>query len=73
MDLNGTAKLLMVCGAVLFLLGLALYASARLNLPLFHLPGDIYIKKDNFRFVFPLASCILLSIILSVLMNIFRK
>ncbi len=73
MDLHGLAKLLMTGGAILLLLGLVLYGAARFNLPLFHLPGDIFVKKDNFSFSFPLVSCILLSIILSVLLNIFRR
>lgn len=38
------------------------------------LPGDIYIKKDNFTFYFPLATSIVLSIILTLILNlIFRR
>lgn len=38
------------------------------------LPGDIYIKKGNFTFYFPLATSILISIILTIILNlIFRK
>ncbi|MCL0032912.1 DUF2905 domain-containing protein [Peptococcaceae bacterium] len=38
------------------------------------LPGDIYIQKGNFTFFFPIATMILISIILTILLNIlFRK
>ena len=36
-------------------------------------PGDIFIKKENFSFYFPLTTCILLSIILSVVMYFLCK
>ncbi len=37
------------------------------------LPGDIYIKKDNFTFYFPLATSIVLSIILTLILNLFFR
>ncbi len=37
------------------------------------LPGDIFIKKENFSFYFPLTTCILLSIILSAIMYFLGK
>ena len=37
------------------------------------LPGDIYIKKENFSFSFPLATCILLSLLLSLILWLFRR
>jgi hypothetical protein len=37
------------------------------------LPGDIYIKRENFSFFFPLATCILLSAVLSFILWLFRK
>ncbi len=37
------------------------------------LPGDIYMKRDNFTFYFPLASCILISLIISLILWLFRK
>lgn len=37
------------------------------------LPGDIIIKRGNFTFYFPLATCILLSVILSVILALFRR
>jgi hypothetical protein len=37
------------------------------------LPGDIYIKRDNFTFYFPVVSSIILSVILSVIFALLRK
>ena len=37
------------------------------------LPGDILIRRGNFTFYFPLATCILLSIILSIILALFRR
>ena len=37
------------------------------------LPGDIHIKRDNFSFYFPLATCLLLSAILTFIMWLFRR
>ena len=43
------------------------------DFPLFHLPGDIIIKKENFTFYFPITSSILISIILSVVFYIISR
>jgi len=37
------------------------------------LPGDIYIKRDKFSFYFPLASCIVISVVISLLLWILKK
>jgi hypothetical protein len=37
------------------------------------LPGDISIKRENFSFYFPLTTCILISLLLSLLFALFRK
>jgi len=42
-------------------------------LPLFRLPGDIRFETGKFRVCIPLATCILISILLTILLNIFRR
>ena len=64
------ARVLMIVGLLVFLVGAALYLSARLNLPLGRLPGDIRIERENFTCIFPLATSILLSIVLSVVLGL---
>jgi DUF2905 family protein len=44
-----------------------------LGVPLFRLPGDFYVKRDNFTFYFPLTTSILLSILLTLLFALFRR
>jgi hypothetical protein len=41
--------------------------------PLGRLPGDIIIRKENFNFYFPLASCILVSVIITIIFWLFKK
>ncbi len=65
------AKWLILLGIILILLGLIWPWLSRLGLG--HLPGDIHIKRENFDFYFPLTSSILVSLILSLLLWIFRR
>ena len=44
-----------------------------LGIPLFRLPGDIYIRRGSFSFYFPLATSIVLSIILTLIFALFRR
>ena len=44
-----------------------------LGVPLFRLPGDFYVKRDNFTFYFPLTTSIILSILLTLLFAFFRR
>jgi hypothetical protein len=65
-------KLFVVLGAVVVMVGLAMWGLG--NLGWFgHLPGDIYLRRGNVTFYFPLAACILLSIIISLLLMVFRR
>jgi hypothetical protein len=51
--------------------GLVLIAAQRLGLG--RLPGDIVIKRKNFGFYFPIVSSIVVSLILTLLLNLFRR
>lgn len=65
-------KTIMIIGAVLLAIGAALYFQK--NIPfLGKLPGDILIKKENFTFYFPLATSLLLSLLLTLFFYLFRK
>lgn len=65
-------KLLMVLGLVLFLMGAFLYLGGRLNF-LGHLPGDIHFTRGNTEFYFPIVTCALVSIIGTILLNLFFR
>lgn len=64
-------KVFLIIGIVF--LFLALLWPVIVKLPLFRLPGDIVIDKPNFKFFFPITSMILLSILLSLILWLFRK
>lgn len=70
--MTSLGKLLIIAGAVLIVLGLLALLLPRLPF-IGRLPGDIYIKKEHFSFYFPLTTSIIISIILSVLLWIFRS
>lgn len=60
-------KILILLGGVLVLVGIILIFAPRIPY-LGKLPGDIHVKKDNFEFYFPLATSILLSLIVSAIL-----
>lgn len=64
---------LMVLGAAIFLAGALLYLFPRLPLRLGRLPGDIIIRGKSSVFYFPLMTSILLSLLFSVLLWLFRR
>lgn len=62
-------KLLLIAGLVIAGIGLLMMA----GLPFGRLPGDIVIRRGSGTFYFPLATCILLSIILTLLLSFLRR
>ncbi len=65
------ARLFIIIGIVFMIIGLFLYFFKGFSL--FHLPGDIVIKKENFTFYFPVTSSIIISIVLSLVFYIISK
>lgn len=63
-------RILLIAGLLLALAGLAWPWLSKL--PLGRLPGDIHIVRDGFSFHFPIVTCIVVSIVLSILFWIFR-
>lgn len=69
MDIGRT---LIVLGAVVLVLGLLLTAGARIP-GVGRLPGDIVYRKGSFTLYFPIVTCIVLSVVLTLLLRIFRR
>lgn len=69
---EGLAKLLILFGVVLVLLGGLLLVVGKIPY-IGRLPGDFYIERDNFTFYFPLATSILISILLTFLFLLFGR
>jgi hypothetical protein len=61
-------KLLLVIGGMIVLVGAVLLLAGRFNLPLGRLPGDIIYRGKNSVFYFPIVTCILISVLLSLIL-----
>jgi Protein of unknown function (DUF2905) len=70
--LTDLGKVLILFGVVLVAIGMVLSVAGRIPW-LGRLPGDIVIRRDNFTFVFPLATCLIVSVALSLLLYLFRR
>jgi hypothetical protein len=65
-------RALLVAGGVLLAVGLFLTLGGRLP-GVWRLPGDVVYRKGSFTFYFPVVTCILLSVALTLLLRIFRR
>ena len=66
-------KLLLFFGVILVVAGVVLMVFGRMNIPLGRLPGDIVYRGKNTTFYFPLATSILLSVVLSVVLYVIGR
>ena len=66
--MNSLPKLLMIAGGVLLVIGFLMQF-----IKLGRLPGDIVIKKENATFYFPVVTCIIISVLLSLVSFIIGK
>jgi DUF2905 family protein len=65
-------RVLVILGAVLLLVGLVLTFAGRVPF-LGRLPGDVVVRRGNFTFYFPIVTSILVSVLLSALLWLFRR
>lgn len=70
---TGLGKLLIFCGVLLVVLGLILAWAGKANLPIGRLPGDIVYRGKNTTFYFPLATSILISVVLSLVLYLVSR
>lgn len=73
MQIDPVAKIFLVLGAVLILAGIGWQLGWIQALKIGQLPGDIRIEKENFKFYFPLTTCLLVSGLLILVRWIFEK
>jgi hypothetical protein len=66
-------RMLIALGVFLVVLGLIVTVGERLPLRLGRLPGDIYLRSKHTTFYFPIVTCLLLSLVLSLVMWLFRR
>lgn len=73
MDLwQGLGKILILMGILFLVIGGAILLIGKIP-GIGRLPGDIYYHRGNFTFYFPLITCILLSLLLTLLLNLFFR
>ncbi len=65
-------KMLILMGLFIVVIGLLLVLGSKIPL-IGRLPGDIVIKRGNFTFYFPLATCIILSVLLTLILSLFFR
>ena len=70
--MSDLGKSIIFVGIVLIIVGILMTMAGKIP-GVGKLPGDIFIKKENFSFYFPLTTCILLSIIFSAAMYFLGK
>lgn len=71
-DFSGLAKGLILLGLISVVVGIGLLLMDKIPF-IGRLPGDINVQWKNVSFYVPLATCILISIILSILLNLFSR
>ena len=71
--MESIARYLMLGGIILFLIGGGIYLASKFGIPLGRLPGDIRIEGENGSFYFPITSSIVVSVLLTVILNIISR
>jgi Protein of unknown function (DUF2905) len=70
---SSLGKLLIAVGGLLIVIGLIVVLAGRIGIPLGRLPGDINYRGKNTAFFFPITTCIIVSILLSLVMWIVNR
>ncbi len=71
--MQGIGKTFLLIGGVLVVLGIILIFAGRLHIPFGKLPGDMVIRKQNFVVFFPLVSMLILSLLLTLIVNVIMR
>ncbi|MFM8426107.1 MAG: DUF2905 domain-containing protein [Chloroflexota bacterium] len=71
--MENLARYLMFGGIILFLIGGGIFLASKFGIPFGRLPGDIRIDGENGSFFFPITSSILISVLLTIVLNIISR
>jgi hypothetical protein len=69
-DMENIARYLVIGGIILIVIGGGVFLAARLGIPFGRLPGDIRVERGSGIFYFPIVTSCLLSILLTIILNI---
>ncbi|MCD6169715.1 MAG: DUF2905 domain-containing protein [Candidatus Latescibacteria bacterium] len=70
--LSSIGKFIIIVGILLVITGMLIASVDKLPF-LGRLPGDIFVRKGNFSFYFPVVTCLVLSVVLTILLNLFLR
>ncbi|HET9916906.1 MAG TPA: DUF2905 domain-containing protein [Candidatus Binatia bacterium] len=70
--MGGLGKTLIAVGIVLVIVGLLVSLAGKLPW-IGHLPGDIHVQRGRFSFYFPLTTCIVVSLVISLVAYLFKR
>jgi hypothetical protein len=73
MSILPLARIFIVLGVIFLIVGGLLYLAAKVGFPLFNLPGDIRIERGNLTCIVALGTSLLLSILLTVGLNLLAR
>jgi hypothetical protein len=71
--LPNLGRIFLIIGVIFLIMGGLFYLASRVNIPLGKLPGDIVIQGKNLTCIIPLATSIILSILLSIILTLFSR
>jgi hypothetical protein len=69
---NSAGKIIIFAGGIIVLIGVIIYLFGDKLRWIGHLPGDINIERENFRFYFPVTTLILLNILLFIIIRVWK-
>ena len=72
-NMEALARLLVIGGVLLILVGGGVYLASKLGIPFGRLPGDIRIEGKNGSFYFPVVTSIVISVILTIILNVITR
>lgn len=73
MDAASIGKWIVLGGLALVIVGAVVWGLARAGIPLGQLPGDLRVEGKNSSFYFPIVTCIVISIVLTVVLSVFGR
>ena len=71
--MESIARYLMIGGILLFLIGGGVYLAVKFGIPLGRLPGDVHIEGKYGSFYFPVTTSILVSVVLTIVLNLIAR
>jgi hypothetical protein len=67
--MEGLGKILLIVGSIIIIMGLILVFSNHIPF-IGKMPGDIFVRKDGFSFYFPIVTLLILSILITIIVNV---